>query len=266
MIELEKALEVAKIASLKAQKVVQEFTKNGFKINQKGPSNLVTEADLASEKIIIETIKEHFPNHSFLGEETEKASYLADNLWVIDPIDGTTNFAHGVPHCGISIAYYEKGTPVCGVVLNPFTSEMFSAGKGLGAFLNDIKINVTPTDELVNSLIVTGFNYELTPQVVHGLKAVELLIKEKCHGIRRLGAASLDMCFVACGRFDGYYELRLAPWDFGAGIIIVEEAGGKVTNLEGSRLSLQDTQVICTNLNISDKLRNLVVKAGTNLS
>ncbi len=263
MVHPEKALEVAKIAASRAKEVVMKFARDGFQISQKGPSDLVTEADLASEKIIIETIKEHFPDHSFLGEETLKAEHTANNLWVIDPIDGTTNYAHGVPHCGISIAYYEKNEPLAGVVLNPFTDEMFSALSGGGAFLNDRRLEVSKASELGTSLIVTGFHYELSPMIMHGIKALELLIKENCHGIRRTGAASLDMCFVAAGRFDGYYELRLSPWDFGAGLLIVREAGGIVTNLEGSELSLSDSQVICTNSLISDKLRALVTLAGT---
>ena len=256
------ALEIAKTAALRAQEVVMNFSRKGFRIDQKGPADLVTEADVASEKIIIETIKEHFPEHSILGEETLKADVHSENLWVIDPIDGTTNFAHGVPHCGISIGYYERNEPIAGVVLNPFSSEMFYATKNGGAFLNDSRLQVSAAPDLESSLIVTGFYYQYNSMIAQGIKAIELLIKENCHGIRRTGAASLDMCFVAAGRFDGYYELRLAPWDFGAGILIVREAGGRVVNLNGDDLTLEDTQVICTNNHISDKLRALVNSAS----
>lgn len=236
-----------KDAALNASKVVKDFINNGFKIEMKGPANLVTEADLAAEKIIVQTIKKKFPNHAFLGEEQEKAKIDAEHLWVIDPIDGTTNFSHGVPVVGISIAYCNKGEVLCGAILNPFTDEFYLALKGEGASLNETPIKVSQKNQINESLIATGFYYGLGPHLSSSLKIVENLVKLECHGIRRMGAASIDLCYVARGLYEAYFELKLNAWDFAAGMLLVREAGGEVVNIEGENLGLEDNKVLATN-------------------
>lgn len=234
-------------ASQDAAQLVKKYIEGGFKVEMKGPANLVTEADLAAERCIVETIKKTFPEHSFLGEEQEKADIDAEHLWIIDPIDGTTNFSHGVPVVGISIAYSFRGEVVCGAVLNPFTDELHLAIKGQGATLNGNKIKVSSASQINQALIATGFYYGLGPHLSSSLQIVEDLVTQECHGIRRMGAASIDLCYVARGLYDAYYELKLNPWDFAAGMLLVREAGGQVLNLDGSDLTLQSNKIIATN-------------------
>ncbi len=261
-INLHEIKSCAENAALKAATEILRLHNDGFLINEKGPANLVTEADLLAEKTIIEQIKLQFPTHSFLGEEAAKAAINEDNLWVIDPIDGTNNFAHGIPHIGISIAYCQKGIPVVGVVYQPFSREMFSAIKNEGATLNDRKISVSKAKNISESVIVTGFHYDFGSHITDSLKAIEVLIQKNCHGIRRFGAASMDLCYVACGRFDGYYELKLCPWDFAAGMLIVKEAGGITRNLFGEELTLNDYKLIATNPQIYEELKEILTEVG----
>ncbi len=247
-------------AATEASKVVKQYIAAGFKIEMKGPANLVTEADLAAEKTIVSHIKKTFPDHSFLGEEKEKADVSAENLWVIDPIDGTTNFTHGVPVVGISIAFSHKGEVLVGCVLNPFTDEMYLAKKGQGSTLNGQTIRVSNANNISEALIATGFYYGLGPKLTSSLNTVQKLIELECHGIRRMGAASIDLCYVARGIFDAYFELKLHPWDFAAGMLLVREAGGEIINLNGGDLTLRDSQLLACNPNLTQKIHDVIIQ------
>ncbi|HMO18957.1 MAG TPA: inositol monophosphatase family protein [Oligoflexia bacterium] len=253
-------------AAREGAKIVLHYFNHGFQLEEKSPANLVTEADIKTEQVIIEAIKREFPDHEFLGEEGSKASTDAPHLWIIDPIDGTNNFAHGIPHSGISIAYAENGEVLAGVVYQPFSDEMFAASKGCGATLNGKPIKATNVATISQAMVATGFYYDYRPDITWGLKTIELLIKNECHGVRRFGAASLDLCYVASGRFDAYYELRLNAWDFAAGMLIAREAGSKVTNVSGQDLTLKDTQLIAANPNLFNPLKALIEEAGVLLA
>ncbi len=250
MENLNELANVAVLAAKEARNTVKKFIESGFKIDMKGPANLVTEADLAAEKIIVETIKKTYPEHSFLGEEKVKAETNAENLWVIDPIDGTTNFTHDVPVVGISIAFSHKGEVVVGCVLNPFTDDLYLAIKGKGSTLNDKPIKVSSAEKISDSLIATGFYYGLGNDLNVSLDVIKTLIDKECHGIRRMGAASIDLCYVASGKFDAYFELKLNCWDFAAGMLLVREAGGIITNPAGIDLTLNDSQLIASNTSV----------------
>lgn len=202
-------------------------------ITRKGRIDLVTEMDQASEVYLIERIHASFPDHSI---DTEESGLLAgDNpaCWYIDPLDGTTNYAHAVPIFVVSLAFAIKGQIVLGVVYDPMRDECFSAARGEGAWLNGAPIHVSATQEMQHSLLVTGFPYEPLPDGRDNLAQFSHFTRIS-QGVRRLGAAASDLCYVACGRFEGYWELTLRPWDFAAGALIVEEAGGRVTRTDGS--------------------------------
>ena len=224
---------VLKQALLAAARVVKKhFGKVGYELKAK--ANLVTKADLASQKTILNIIRKNFPQHDYLAEEDAKKITGAPYIWVIDPIDGTTNFAHTVPQCSISIALFHKNEPVLGGVMNPITGDLFLAQKGKGATLNGKKIHVSSIAKMENSLLVTGFPYnrfERMPELLNWFEQFLLA----CHDVRRFGSAALDLCWLAAGRLEGYWEDNLNPWDVGAGLLIVQEAGGKVTDFSGKK-------------------------------
>lgn len=216
-----------------ASKVVRRhFGKVGYEL--KGKANLVTKADVASQKAVLDIIRKRFPQHDYLAEEDAVKNTGADYTWVIDPIDGTTNFAHTFPQCSVSIALFYKNEPVLGGVANPATGETFLAQKGKGATLNGKKIHVSNTAKLAQALLVTGFPYNRFTRMPELLTRFEGFLNS-CHDVRRLGSAALDLCWLAAGRTDGYWEDNLNPWDVGAGILILQEAGGKVTDYSGKK-------------------------------
>ncbi len=215
-----------------ATAVRKRFGKVGYQL--KGKANLVTKADVASQKTILKLITKNFPSHDYLAEENDIKNTGSDYVWVIDPIDGTTNFAHTFPQIGISIALFYKGEPVLGGVTNPISGETFLAQKGKGATLNGKKIHVSKTAKLDQSLLVTGFPYNRFTRMPELLKRFESFLNS-CHDVRRLGSAALDLCWLAAGRTDGYWEDNLNPWDVGAGVLILQEAGGKVTDFNGKK-------------------------------
>ncbi len=223
--------------------------KFGRKINIsfKGEINLVTEADLASEKFIIEQIKSHYPKHSILAEESGNAVVDGNSTWkwIIDPLDGTTNFAHGYPCFCVTIALEHEGKIVVGVTYDPTRDEMFSAERGHGANLNNKQIRVSDTAKLSDALIVTGFPYNFAkkPDFVQNLSKILL----KARGVRRDGSAAIDMAYVACGRFDGFWEEGLNAWDMAAGTLFIEEAGGTVTYYDGSQFSIYQPPICASN-------------------
>lgn len=215
-----------------AEEVKKRYGKVGYEL--KGKANLVTRADVASQKAVLDIIQKNFPDHDFLAEEDGLKNTHAPYTWVVDPIDGTTNFAHTFPQCSISIALFKGNEPVLGGVYNAITDEMFLAQKGKGATLNGKKIHVSRVNKLENALLVTGFPYDRDAHMPQLLKTFEAFLCS-CHDVRRLGSAALDLCWVAAGRLDGYWEEHLNPWDVSAGALILQEAGGKVTGFSGKK-------------------------------
>jgi len=214
-------------------------------IELKAEYSIVTKTDMECDRVIVETIRSKFPDHAFLTEESP-ASGNSPSRWIVDPIDGTTNFAHGYPVSCVSIAFEHEGVLVMGGIYDPFRDELFFAEKGKGAFMNDKPIHVSKVATLTESLLSTGFPYD-TRQHVDEYLGVFRQFLLAAQGVRRAGAAALDLCYVACGRFDGYYEKNLQAWDKAAGMLIVAEAGGKVTNYHGAPLTVTDRANLASN-------------------
>lgn len=217
-------------------------------VTKKGDINLVTEADLASEALIIERVRSHFPRHSILAEESGEAVITgADTAWkwVIDPLDGTTNYAHGYPCFAVTLALEHDGEIAVGVTFDPTRGELFAAEKGRGATLNGKPIRVSETALLEDSLIVTGFPYDFKRKDDFARHLTEFLLGSR--GVRRDGSAALDMAYIACGRFDGFWEEGLNPWDMAAGKLLIEEAGGWVTDYSGAPFSIYAPPLCASN-------------------
>lgn len=224
-------------------------------VTMKGDINLVTEADLASEALIIERIKSHHPKHAILAEESGEAIVIGGDTtwkWIIDPLDGTTNYAHGYPCFAVTIALEHDDEIVAGVTFDPTRGEMFAAEKGQGATLNGKAIRVSSTEVLGNSLIVTGFPYDFKRKEDFARHLTTFLLNSR--GVRRDGSAAIDMAYVACGRFDGFWEEGLNAWDMAAGKLLIEEAGGWVTNYDGSAFSVYRPPVCASNGRIHNEM------------
>ncbi|MBC7651319.1 MAG: inositol monophosphatase [Deinococcales bacterium] len=238
--------------------VMKEYFNKQFTIsNKEGINNLVTEADFKSEAAIFATIKKSYPSHFILSEEAGALEQNSVYKWIIDPIDGTVNYANGIPICCVSIGLEKEGVMEMGAVYNPFLNEFFFAQRGFGATLNDKIINVSKKEKLVESCLVTGFPYTYLDEPNGPLQVFEKLIRNGIP-VRRLGSAAIDLCWVACGRFDGFYEHKLQAWDSAAGFLIVEEAGGKVTNFKGQHYNPYQPGIIATNGKIHEQLHNVV--------
>lgn len=238
--------------------LIEENFEGVFKIENKSTVNdLVTEVDNMAEKAIIAVIKEHFPDHSIISEEQGTEIKESDYDWIIDPIDGTVNFAHAIPICCVSIGVRHKGQMILGAVYNPIMKELFFAEKGKGAYLNDMKISVSKKTDFKKACLVTGFPYKWPKSYEHPIKVFERFIMEGLP-VRRLGSAAIDLCWVACGRFDGFWEYNLNPWDIAAGYLIVEEAGGKITNFEGDPYDVDDKETLATNGLIHESMLKLI--------
>lgn len=248
-------LKVAKDSARKATQVLLEHLGTAaidFKADQ--TQNLVTAADLAAEEIILKTIKNAFPDHQVLGEEgLSKADVHAEHLWVVDPLDGTTNYAHKIPQFCTAISYVRSGVVEVGVVLDPSREEMFHAVRGEGAWLNDQPIHVSKRT-LTESVIATGFYYDRGELMQRTLDAIGALFQKNIRGIRRLGSAALDQAWVACGRMDGFFEYQLSPWDYAAASLIVEEAGGRCSDRAGNPLRVDSGSLIVANPVLFDDL------------
>ena len=226
---------------------IMRFFQQSFTVsNKEGVNNLVTEADHASEKAILSVIKRDFPDHQILAEESGALSQNSEFKWVIDPIDGTVNFAQGIPLNCVSIGIEHKGVIVMAAVYNPHLNEFFFAEKGKGATLNDKPIRVSQKSVTLHSCLVTGFPYTYINEPNGPLEVFERFVR-KGVPVRRLGSAAIDLCWVACGRFDGFFEQKLEPWDSAAGFLIVEEAGGRVTDFKGDAFSIYQHKVLATN-------------------
>jgi len=237
---------------------MQHYFNGRFTVSSKTNINdLVTEADHASEKAIIETIQKNYPDHFILSEETGEIKTLSEYKWIIDPIDGTINFANGIPICCVSIGLEKDGEIIMGSVYNPFMNELFVAEKKIGATLNNKKINVSNKTKVGNSCLVTGFPYTYSESKNGPLEIFSALIR-KAIPVRRLGSAAIDLCWVAAGRFDGYFEHHLQTWDSAAGFLMVKEAGGKVTDFSNNDYSVYQKQILATNGLIHEELRGII--------
>ncbi len=232
----------------------------GRKINiyKKGDINLVTEADLASEKLIIERIRSHYPKHAILAEESGAATLNGESAWkwIIDPLDGTTNYAHGYPCFCVTLALEHDGEIVLGATFDPTRDELFAAERGNGATLNGRRISVSETENLSDALLVTGFPYDARERDNFAGHFTEFTHKSR--GIRRDGSAAIDMAYVACGRFDGFWEEGLHAWDVAAGVLLIEEAGGRVSYYDDSKFSIYQPPICASNNLIHAKMLEIL--------
>ncbi|PZF70999.1 inositol monophosphatase family protein [Taibaiella soli] len=241
-----------------AGSIILEYFQGSFRIEKKDSvNNLVTEVDKLSEKVIIDIIKKYFPDHSIISEEVGELMQDSDYQWIIDPIDGTVNFAHGIPICCVSIGVRYKNEMLYGVVYNPMMDEFFFAEKDNGAYLNDEPISVSEKSDFETACLVTGFPYKWPVSKEHPIRVFERFIMQGLP-VRRLGSAAIDLCWVACGRFDGFWEYNLNSWDVAAGYLIVQEAGGKITNFQGEQYSVFDKETLATNGLIHDEMLRLI--------
>ncbi len=236
------AIEAAK----EAGKILLSHYGNLKEIAKKENAGLATIADKEAEKKIIHIIHKKFPDHSILAEESGLHQTSSSVKWIIDPLDGTTNFAHHIPLFTVSIGIEQGGTIIGGVIFDPIHKELFTAEKSKGAFCNGKKIHVSKTPLMEDALFVTGYAYQ-KGQLIH--KEVLLMepFQQKSHGIRRSGSAAWDMCQVACGRFDGFWEKRLQPWDVAAGTLLIQEAGGKISHYDGGSATIYDQEIVVSN-------------------
>mgnify|MGYP002622984415 CR=1 FL=1 len=237
----------------------------GFESKENVTANIVTEIDKRAEARAIEIIKNEFPDHGILAEEIGGIDEKAGIRWIIDPIDGTTNFAHGLPICCVSIGIEKEGEIIMGAVYNPILDEFFFAEKGDGAYLNDKKISVSNTENFQLSLLVTGFPYDTSRDPDNPLGVFGEIVMMDVP-VRRLGSAAIDLCWIACGRFDGFWEYNLNPWDVAAGYLIVKEAGGKITDFSNNELSIYKRQILATNGKIHDTLLEAIRKGASRIN
>ena len=233
---------------------------SGFQIAKKGEIDLVTEVDLACERMCRGVLAERFPEHDILAEELSTGpgeAARARYRWVFDPLDGTTNYAHGLPIFCASLALELDGQPIAGAIYDPSRRELFTAELGQGSFLNGMPLKASAASALGDALLVTGFPYDMH---VRGPELVELfgLFLGRARAVRRLGSAALDLCYVAAGRFDGFWEQHLKPWDVAAGALIVEEAGGVVTGLGGDAFAVRNGHLVCSNATLHPQLLEVI--------
>jgi|LULF01.1.fsa_nt_gb myo-inositol-1(or 4)-monophosphatase len=257
MIQADQLFTLALEAADKAASLISDEAEKVLKVDFKGAANLVTQVDVAAENIIIETVGSHFPDHQFLAEEAGESETKSDYLWIIDPIDGTTNFVHGYPFYAVSIAVYEGGEALAGVVNHVQFGDVYSAIKGRGAFCNGKPISVSNTRTLKHSLLATGFAYEHDEVWARNMD----LFREftaMTQGVRRAGAASLDFCHVARGWLDGFWEFGLSPWDMAAGALIVSEAGGVVSLSNGDPFDLFSGDAVASNGHLHEQIVQLL--------
>jgi myo-inositol-1(or 4)-monophosphatase len=229
-------------------------------ITNKGEIDLVTEADLAAERFIIERIKSHYPRHAILAEEAEASGIKHEGSgefkWIIDPLDGTTNYAHGYPAFCVSVALERAGRIELGVIYDPLRDETFAAERGLGATLNGRRIRVSEVEELNNAMLCTGFPYNVREMEDFARHFYNFIMHAQA--VRRDGSAALDLAYVACGRFDGFWEEGLRPWDVAAGVLLIEEAGGRVSYYDGSPFKIYTPPILASNRLIHDAMMRVL--------
>ncbi len=263
MINRDELKDVLLTATREAGKIIKSNFNGIFKIDHKeGINNLVTEVDKLAEETIMAIIRGAYPGHSIIGEESGEFIKESEYQWIIDPIDGTVNFAHGIPLCCVSIGLLYQGSVTMGAVFNPVMDELFFAEKGKGATLNGEPIKVSSKNNFKTAFLVTGFPYKWPENTLeHPIKVFERMILEGLP-IRRLGSAAIDLCWVACGRFDGFWEYNLSAWDVAAGYLIVLEAGGTITDFDGNIGTVFDKQTLATNGIIHKDMLGIIQKSG----
>jgi myo-inositol-1(or 4)-monophosphatase len=245
---LSTAVEIAREAGA----LVAELFTTPLEITYKRRSDLVTVADRRSEALIVERLRRHFPDHGIVGEEGGSYSAPSDYCWYVDPLDGTTNYAHGFPIFSVTLGLAHHGEMIAGVVYDPTRQEMYTAERGAGAFLNDQRLHVSRNGSLSECLVATGFppfadNHDLNIRLYARITGLS-------HGIRRAGSAALDLCYVAAGRFDGFWELKLNPWDKAAGSLLVTEAGGRMSDMQGRPFNVLGEDVFASNGLVHDQM------------
>ena len=245
---LDFAIDLARAAG----EVLRHYIAGEKQVELKGRANLVTVADKESEALIIRRIRERYPDHAILAEESGAVG-TGRLKWIVDPLDGTTNFAHQYPFFCVSIGLEQAGEIVCGVVYDPWRDELFSAARGAGSFLNGRRLQVSGIDRLGDGLLTTGFPYRVREKIVLAMDQFEAFILAS-QGVRRGGSAALDMCYTAVGRCDGFWELDLHPWDTAAGLVILEEADGRVTDFKGNPYSVYTKEILASNGKIHDEM------------
>ncbi|MBU6460132.1 MAG: inositol monophosphatase [Proteobacteria bacterium] len=251
-------LSIAVKAARRASNIINRAASNVdlIHVTSKGPADYVSEVDKASEAAIIETLSSSYPSHAFIGEESGNQGD-SEYVWIIDPLDGTTNFLHGLPHYAISIALKHRGILTQAVIYDPNRNELFTATRGAGAFLNDRRIRVSRCTKISDSLIGTGFPFREFSSVNRYLAIFHETMK-KCAGLRRPGAASLDLAYVASGRYDAFFESGLGIWDIAAGALLIQEAGGICTDWDGEDNFLEKGQIICGNPKVFSQMLNII--------
>ncbi len=259
--ELKKYLNAALDISQAGGNILKQYWGKISDICQKDhKSDLVTEADKASEEVLIAAIHSQFPSHGILAEESGLIKNRDNEfLWVIDPLDGTTNYTHQYPFVCVSVGLLHRDHPIIGIVYNPITEELFSGAKGLGAKLNNSSIHVSKTSTLEKSLLSTGFPYDRNVNKDNNYAEFATLTN-LTQGVRRAGAAALDLSYVACGRLDGFWERGLQPWDVAAGIVLIEEAGGKITKYDGSTFDIYNEKILVSNGIIHQKISKALLQ------
>jgi len=255
--DIERIKQIGIRAAYRGGEILKRHFGHFTTVNKKGIIDLVTVADIESEQAIVESIRSAFPNHSILAEEAGLLEGDAEKQWIIDPLDGTTNFAHSLSIFAVSIAFAYQAKPVFGIVLNPSSGEMFTAIENQGAYLNNHTIAVSTATTARDSLLVTGFPYDLE-KMTSGVLDRFARCLAAAQGIRRLGSAALDLCYVACGRFDGFWEENLKPWDTAAGILIAREAGAHITDFVGQPFDIEKKQILATNGHIHAEMLSLL--------
>lgn len=249
--------DIAISAAREGGRVLMQKFGRALQVHHKGEVDLVTEADRAAEEAIVSIIHHTFPRHDILAEEGDYGTRGSDYLWIVDPLDGTTNYAHGFPWFAVSIALAVSGELTLGVVYNPFHHEFFIAEKGRGAFLNDVELRVSTTAHLEQALLATGFPYDRKTSPVNNYDHF-VNFQQAARACRRTGAASLDLAYTAAGRLDGFWEMKLKPWDMAAGVLIVQEAGGRVTDFDLEPLNIHGQECLASNGLIHDAMRGIL--------
>ena len=239
-------MEAAKEAAWRAGRMLKKNIDASREVSFKGIIDLVTNFDNQSQRMILKHLSTIFPDHGFLAEEGLSETKGSEFQWIIDPLDGTTNYAHRFPVFTVSIALEAKGKVVVGVVYDPMRGETFWAAKGEGAFLNGREIRVSSIDDLNKGLLATGFPYDIRVSEANNIVHFNNFLT-RAQALRRCGSAAMDLCYVACGRFDGFWELKLKPWDMAAGALMVQEAGGRVSGFQNEEFSLSRSEILASN-------------------
>ncbi len=258
-LDYRKILKIAKEAAFQAGNYLKENFEIKPKVEFKGEINLITERDRKSQQIVYNIISSAFPEHSILGEEELNVERNKEFLWIVDPLDGTTNYAHGLPYFCVSIAFVENDETKVGVVYNPMLDEMIWAIRGEGAYLNGKRLKVSKEIDINKSLLATGFPYDLRESEENNINYFNSFIY-KAQAVRRCGSAALDLAYVAAGRYDGFWELKLYPWDTAAAALFVEEAGGKVTDFSGKPFNPFKKECLASNGIIHNQLLDVIKK------